>query len=50
MLASGELTPILYEEKYEGLQSISRGLVDMEQRKMWGKGVVSIRPSRDAKL
>lgn len=55
MLGAGKLKPILYDAEYNGLERVAAGLQDLEGRKMWGKGVVRIRPSvgaqkREAKL
>ncbi len=43
LLASGRLQPILYEPIYDGLESVSRGLTDLDERRVWGKGVVRVR-------
>lgn len=55
LLSSGKLKPILYDTEYNGVEKVAEGLQDLEGRKMWGKGVVRIRPGvkvpkRDAKL
>ncbi|KAK1924379.1 NAD(P)-binding protein [Papiliotrema laurentii] len=52
LLSSGKLKPILYEKVYNGLETVSEALQDLEGRKTWGKGVIRIRPStlREAKL
>ncbi|KAK6434300.1 hypothetical protein LTR95_009520 [Oleoguttula sp. CCFEE 5521] len=41
MLAEGKLKPLLYG-KYEGLSSMGRVLKDLEERKVYGKIVVSV--------
>nr|OQO27496.1 hypothetical protein B0A51_04294 [Rachicladosporium sp. CCFEE 5018] len=41
MLADGKLKPLLYG-KYEGLSSMGRALKDLEERKVYGKIVVSV--------
>lgn len=43
LLADRKLDPVTYEPIYEGLESVSRGLGDIEGRKTWGKGVVRVR-------
>ena len=53
LFSSGRLRPILYEPIYEGLESVSRALTDLDDRKIWGKGVVRVRKEeteRAAKL
>ncbi len=42
-LASGTLVPVIYEPIYDGLENVSRGLVDLDNRKVWGKAVVRVR-------
>lgn len=43
LLRSGQTPPLVYDKIYDGLDSISQGLADLEGRKTWGKGVVRIR-------
>lgn len=56
LLSTGKLKPILYDKTYDGLEKVSEGLQDLENRKTWGKGVIRVRqnPSpiskREAKL
>lgn len=50
-IRNGDLVPQVFDPLYEGLQSVPRGLVDIEKRKTWGKAVVRIRKdATDAKL
>ncbi|ORX36818.1 alcohol dehydrogenase [Kockovaella imperatae] len=42
LFSSGRLKPILYEPIYEGLESVSKALTDLDERKIWGKGVVRV--------
>ncbi|KAK8864260.1 hypothetical protein IAR55_001506 [Kwoniella newhampshirensis] len=43
LLSSGTVKPVLYKKMYKGLETVSEGLGDIEQRKVWGKAVVRIR-------
>jgi NADPH2:quinone reductase len=43
LLSEKKLKPVIYEPIYEGLEGVSKGLADLEGRKIWGKGVVRIR-------
>ncbi|KAH9843253.1 quinone oxidoreductase-like [Teratosphaeria destructans] len=50
MLASGRLRPMLYG-KYDGLKDVGRALKDLEERKVYGKVVISVAAQQDcAKL
>ena len=43
LFSSRKLVPLVYDQLYEGLDSISEGLHDLETRKTWGKAVVQVR-------
>lgn len=43
MVGGGKVVPVIYDTIYDGLEDLSRGLVDLENRKVWGKAVVRIR-------
>ena len=43
LFSSRKLVPLVYDQLYEGLDSISKGLHDLETRKTWGKAVVQVR-------
>lgn len=43
MVSSGKVVPMIYDTVYNGLEDLGRGLVDLENRKVWGKAVVRIR-------
>jgi NADPH2:quinone reductase len=45
MFSSGKMKPILYDPIYDGLENVSTGLIDLENRKTWGKGVIRIAKS-----
>lgn len=45
LLASGKVVPAIYEPVYPGLESVARGLDDLDKRKVWGRAVVQIRKS-----
>jgi len=42
MVESGEIKPVVYDQPYQGFQDVSRALQDMEERKVWGRAVVTI--------
>ena len=43
LLADKKLDPVTFEPIYEGLESVSRGLADIEGRRTWGKAVARVR-------
>ncbi|EJU04312.1 NADP-binding protein [Dacryopinax primogenitus] len=43
LFESGKLIPAVYDPPYMGLDSVPRALVDLENRKTWGKAVVRVR-------
>lgn len=50
LFASGRLKPVVYDGHYT-LDTLTRGLQDLEDRKTWGKVVVHVRePAVRAKL
>ena len=50
LFASGRLKPVVYDGHYT-LDTLTRGLQDLEDRKTWGKVVVHVRePAARAKL
>ena len=50
LFASGRLKPVVYDGHYT-LDTLTRGLQDLEDRKTWGKVVVRVRePAVRAKL
>ncbi|KAI0050495.1 NAD-P-binding protein [Auriscalpium vulgare] len=50
LLSSGRVKPVVYTETYT-LDTLVRGLDDLEKRKTWGKAIVRIRePKEKAKL
>ncbi|WVR07176.1 hypothetical protein IAU60_004217 [Kwoniella sp. DSM 27419] len=51
LLATGKVKQVLYNKPYVGLDKVSEGLKDIEDRKVWGKAVVRIREDTErAKL
>ncbi|WVF71614.1 hypothetical protein IAT40_006422 [Kwoniella sp. CBS 6097] len=48
LLQEGKVKQILYPKRYIGLEKVSEGLGDIENRKTWGKAVVKIRSDDDA--
>lgn len=43
LLSSGKVVPAIYEPVYDGLESVSQGLDDLDKRKVWGRAVVRVR-------
>lgn len=43
LLSTGDIRPIVYSTPYKGIEGVVQGLKDIEERKVWGKGVVVIR-------
>lgn len=39
---SGRIKPVIYKEKYTGLGDISRALKDLQNRRTWGRAIVTI--------
>lgn len=38
----GGIKPVIYREKYVGLESIPRAMEDLKARKTWGRAIVTI--------
>jgi NADPH:quinone reductase len=51
ILQSGKVTPVIYPQVYP-LERLGEGLVDLENRKTWGKVVVRVKdePALTTKL
>lgn len=47
MIQEGVVKPVIYDEVYDGLDSVVRALEDSAARKIWGKAVVDVRPELD---
>lgn len=47
MIEEGVIKPVIYDEAYEGLESVVRALEDSAARKIWGKAVVDVQPGLD---
>lgn len=43
MLEKREVKPTVYERVYDGLESLSEALQDLQARKTWGKVAVRVR-------
>ncbi|OXC87399.1 hypothetical protein C344_00143 [Cryptococcus neoformans AD1-7a] len=43
LLSTGDIRPIVHSTPYKGIEGVVQGLKDIEERKVWGKGVVVIR-------
>jgi NADPH2:quinone reductase len=44
MLKQGLIKPVIFETKYQGLESVPQGLQDLAARKVWGKAIVHVSP------
>jgi NADPH:quinone reductase len=44
MIKEGTIKPVIYDEVYEGLGSVTQALADSASRKIWGKAVVDVQP------
>ncbi|KAF2265293.1 zeta-crystallin [Lojkania enalia] len=42
LVESRKIKPVIYKEKFEGLASIPQALIDLKERKTWGRAVVRI--------
>lgn len=42
LINAGKIKPVVFEEKYMGLQSVPRALKDIAARKIWGKAVIRV--------
>ena len=49
MIARGLVKPVLYKEVYCGLDDVPRAMIDVENRKVWGKAVIHISASKQKK-
>ncbi|KAE8537740.1 hypothetical protein D1P53_005796 [Cryptococcus gattii VGV] len=43
LLSKGDIRPIVHSTPYKGVEGAVQGLKDIEERKVWGKGVIVIR-------
>lgn len=43
LLSKGDIRPIVHSTPYKGVEGVIQGLKDIEERKVWGKGVIIIR-------
>lgn len=48
MVDEGKIQPVIYREKYIGLESVSRALEDAQKHIAWGRAIVRI--NQDAEL
>lgn len=42
LLESGKIKPVIFDNDYQGLESVKDALRDLSERKVWGKAVISI--------
>ena len=47
LIAQGIIKPMIYDERYDGLEAVPRALADSAARKIWGKAVIDIQPELD---
>lgn len=47
VVKSGKIRPVLYDEKYDGLEAVPRALQAIAERKVWGKAVITIPSSAE---
>ncbi|KAB5566962.1 quinone oxidoreductase [Coniochaeta sp. 2T2.1] len=47
LIEEGKIRPVVYDEVYKGLESVPRALKDLEERKVWGKAVVTVDNDQD---
>lgn len=47
MIADGVIKPMIYEENYDGLETVPRALADSAARRIWGKAVIDVQPELD---
>jgi NADPH2:quinone reductase len=49
LVREGRLRPVVFEQIYQGLESLPKGLKALGNRETWGKAVLRIRPEDDNK-
>lgn len=42
MIADDKVKPIVFDKQYRGLESVKEAMVDLSERKVWGKAIVSV--------
>jgi len=42
LVEDGKIRPVIYKEDYWGLETVSRALEDVRERKTWGRAVIRI--------
>ncbi|ORY19701.1 zeta-crystallin [Clohesyomyces aquaticus] len=42
MVDQGKIKPVIYKKKYEGLRDVSEALLDLKERRTWGRAIVTI--------
>lgn len=48
MLEKGLIKPVIFDKRYQGLESVPDALKDLAERKIWGKVVVLVAPETGA--
>lgn len=42
LVESGKIKPVIYEKRYEGLETVAMALGDLERHQVWGRAVLRI--------
>lgn len=42
LVDGGKIRPVIYKEKYNGLEAMSKALEDAKNHKAWGRAVLTI--------
>jgi NADPH:quinone reductase-like Zn-dependent oxidoreductase len=50
MVDQGKIKPVIYRERYEGLSEVSRALMDLKERRTWGRAIVTIDEKAETEL
>jgi NADPH:quinone reductase len=49
LIDEGKLKPIVYDEKFDGLESVGKALQKLGSRGTWGKVIVDVKPDANLK-
>ncbi|CRK21239.1 Quinone oxidoreductase-like protein 2 like [Verticillium longisporum] len=49
LIDSGVVVPVVYDTRYNGLDSVPQALQDMMDRKVWGKAVITVKEVAEAR-
>ena len=48
LIDQGKIVPVVYDQVYTGLESVSQALKDLAGRKTWGKAVIRLTETGNA--